>query len=161
MERIIITKTCNIIFYFYSQKNAPAPTGTVKHNIYNDVIIMFFFFTDDESDTAVPVADDTNSKQKHNNCSDSTFESIKHINDYGQEFWYARELQTALEYKQWRRFCGVIDKAKEACKNSGYKISNHFADVGKMVDIGSSAHREIQDYELSRYACYLIVMNGN
>lgn len=122
---------------------------------------MFFFFTDDEADTAVPVDAVANSKQEHNNYSDSTFESIKHINDYGQEFWYARELQTALEYKQWRRFCGVIDKAKEACKNSGYKISDHFADIGKMVDIGSSAHREIQDYELSRYACYLIVMNGD
>ena len=122
---------------------------------------MFFFFTDDEADTTVPLETETNSKQKQQNYSDSTFESIKHINDYGQEFWYARELQIALEYKQWRRFCGVIDKAKEACKNSGYTISDHFADIGKMVDIGSSAHREIQDFELSRYACYLIVMNGD
>lgn len=123
--------------------------------------MMFFFFTDDEADTTVPLETETNSKQKQQNYSDSTFESIKHINDYGQEFWYARELQIALEYKQWRRFCGVIDKAKEACKNSGYTISDHFADIGKMVDIGSSAHREIQDFELSRYACYLIVMNGD
>lgn len=122
---------------------------------------MFFFFTDDEADTTVPLETETNSKQKQQNYSDSTFESIKHINDYGQEFWYARELQIALEYKQWRRFCGVIDKAKEACKNSGYTIFDHFADIGKMVDIGSSAHREIQDFELSRYACYLIVMNGD
>lgn len=122
---------------------------------------MFFFFTDDEADTTVPLETETISKQKQQNYSDSTFESIKHINDYGQEFWYARELQIALEYKQWRRFCGVIDKAKEACKNSGYTISDHFADIGKMVDIGSSAHREIQDFELSRYACYLIVMNGD
>lgn len=122
---------------------------------------MFFFFTDDEADTTVPLETETNSKQKQQNYSDSTFESIKHINDYGQDFWYARELQIALEYKQWRRFCGVIDKAKEACKNSGYTISDHFADIGKMVDIGSSAHREIQDFELSRYACYLIVMNGD
>lgn len=123
--------------------------------------MMFFFFTDDEADTTVPLETETNSKQKQQNYSDSTFESIKHINDYGQEFWYARELQIALEYKQWRRFCGVIDKAKEACKNSGYTIFDHFADIGKMVDIGSSAHREIQDFELSRYACYLIVMNGD
>lgn len=123
--------------------------------------MMFFFFTDDEADTTVPLETETNSKQKQQNYSDSTFESIKHINDYGQDFWYARELQIALEYKQWRRFCGVIDKAKEACKNSGYTISDHFADIGKMVDIGSSAHREIQDFELSRYACYLIVMNGD
>lgn len=60
---------------------------------------MFFFFTDDDADTAVPTDAETNSKQEHNNYSNSTFESIKHINDYGQEFWYARELQTALGYK--------------------------------------------------------------
>lgn len=148
----------NVIFKI---KTAPSPKGTVRHNILKDVIMMFFFFTDDEADTTVPLETETNSKQKQQNYSDSTFESIKHINDYGQEFWYARELQIALEYKQWRRFCGVIDKAKEACKNSGYTISDHFADIGKMVDIGSSAHREIQDFELSRYACYLIVMNGD
>ena len=148
----------NVIFKI---KTVPSPKGTVRHNILKDVIMMFFFFTDDEADTTVPLETETNSKQKQQNYSDSTFESIKHINDYGQEFWYARELQIALEYKQWRRFCGVIDKAKEACKNSGYTISDHFADIGKMVDIGSSAHREIQDFELSRYACYLIVMNGD
>ena len=62
--------------------------------------MMFFFFTDDEADTTVPLETETNSKQKQQNYSDSTFESIKHINDYGQEFWYARELQIALEYKQ-------------------------------------------------------------
>lgn len=92
---------------------------------------------------------------------ESLFESIRHTNEYGQEFWYARELQVALEYKQWRRFCNVIDKAKTACEGSRNNVSDHFADVGKMVDIGSGAEREIDDIELSRYACYLIVQNGD
>ncbi len=67
----------------------------------------------------------------------------------------------SLEYKQWRRFCNVIDKAKEACIGSGNIISDHFADAGKMVNIGSGAERELEDMELSRYACYLIVQNGD
>jgi DNA-damage-inducible protein D len=95
------------------------------------------------------------------NYTESLFESIRHVNKYGEEFWYARELQIALEYKQWRRFCNVIDKAKISCKTSENNISDHFADVGKMVDIGSGAEREIDDIELSRYACYLIVQNGD
>ena len=78
-----------------------------------------------------------------------------------QEYWYARELQIALEYKQWRRFCNVIDKAKEACENSNNIVSDHFANVGKMVNIGSDAEREIDDMEFSRYACYLIVQNAD
>ena len=92
---------------------------------------------------------------------ESIFESIKHVNEYGVEFWYARELQTALEYKQWRRFENIINKAKDACQNSGNDVSDHFANVGKMVDIGSGATRTLEDYELSRYACYLIVQNGD
>lgn len=88
------------------------------------------------------------------------FEKIKHSED-GAEFWYARELQTALEYTQWRRFSEVIDRAKLACINSGIEVSDHFADVGKMVDIGSGAERKINDVKLSRYACYLIVQNGD
>lgn len=95
------------------------------------------------------------------NYSEQTFESIKHINEYGQEFWYARELQIVLEYSQWRRFEETIERAKTACEASGNAVSDHFADVGKMVEIGSNAVREIQDIELSRYACYLIVMNGD
>ena len=83
------------------------------------------------------------------------------MNEYGVEFWYARELQTALEYKQWRRFENIINKAKDACQNSGNDVSDHFANVGKMVDIGSGATRTLEDYELSRYACYLIVQNGD
>jgi len=93
--------------------------------------------------------------------SEQTFESIKHINENGQEFWYARELQNVLGYIQWRRFSDALERAKLACKNSGYSIEDHFADVGKMVDIGSGAEREVEEVVLSRYACYLIVMNGD
>lgn len=92
---------------------------------------------------------------------ESAFESIKHINEYGQEYWLARELQKVLEYEQWRRFDDVISKAKTACNEAGMVISDHFADVGKMVGIGSGAQREVDDYALSRYACYLIAMNGD
>jgi DNA-damage-inducible protein D len=66
------------------------------------------------------------------------FDDIRRINEYDQEYWYARELQKVLEYRQWRRFSEVIDRAKAACKNSGTDF-NHFADVGKMVEIGSAA----------------------
>jgi hypothetical protein len=88
------------------------------------------------------------------------FESIKHINEYGQEFWYARELQRILEYSEWRNFNVIIDKAKEACKASGLPINDYFVDVNKIVHLGV-ADRKIQDIVLSRYACYLIVMNGD
>lgn len=95
------------------------------------------------------------------NYSEEIFENLKHINEYGQEFWYARELQPALEYSQWRYLKDAIERAKSACGNSGQIISDHFAHVRKMVDIGSNAKREVDDFALSRYACYLIVMNGD
>ena len=89
------------------------------------------------------------------------FEDIKHIDNNGNEYWFARELQNILEYIQWRRFENVINKAKIACKNSNIKVDDHFADVGKMVDIGSNTKRITKDYRLTRYACYLIAQNGD
>lgn len=95
------------------------------------------------------------------NYSEQTFESIKHVNEYGQEFWYARDLQVALKYGKWENFQNVLSKAKSACEQAGNNISDHFADVRKMIDLAKGAQREIEDYMLSRYACYLIVMNGD
>lgn len=90
-----------------------------------------------------------------------TFENIKHINEDGQEYWLARELQHVLEYAQWRNFAEAIERAKLACKNSGFDIEDHFADVSKTIDMPKGAHKDIPDCMLSRYACYLIVMNGD
>lgn len=90
------------------------------------------------------------------------FDDIAHFDEEcGIEFWYARELQEAFEYSQWRRFSEVIEKAKVSCKTSGNIVQNHFADVGKMVDLGSGASREIADVKLTRFACYLIAQNGD
>lgn len=91
---------------------------------------------------------------------ESLFESIKHINEYGMEYWTARELMPVLEYKQWRQFSDAIDRAKKACETSGNRVSDYFADVRKIVKTGV-ATKEIEDYHLSRYACYLIAMNGD
>lgn len=100
---------------------------------------MFFFFEDQEN----------------------IFENIKHINEYDQEFWLARELQPVLEYTEWRNFIKVVEKAKIACKNSKISIEDHFVDVNKMVEVGSGAERVIEDVQLSRYACYLLMQNGD
>lgn len=100
---------------------------------------MFFFFYKDES----------------------IFENIKHALEDGTEYWNARELQHVLEYTDWRNFLKVIDKAKTACENSGIFVEDHFVDVNKMVEIGSGAERVIEDIQLSRYACYLIMQNGD
>ena len=89
-----------------------------------------------------------------------TFENIKHIDENGVEFWYARELQTILEYMEWRNFNQVIDKAKIACENSGKRVVANFVDVNKTVQLNFGT-REIADIKLSRYACYLIVQNGD
>jgi len=91
----------------------------------------------------------------------SKFEDIKHTNEIGQEYWSARELFEVLEYIKWDKFILVIEKAKQACKNSGQDPEDHFPRVGKMVVIGSGAQRDIGDIHLSRYACYLIVQNAN
>ena len=89
------------------------------------------------------------------------FEQIKKIREDGTEYWNARELSEVLQYKKWENFAKVIDRAKLACNNSGFEIQDHFPEVRKMVEIGSNTARELLDYELSRYACYLIVQNGD
>lgn len=89
------------------------------------------------------------------------FEEIKKIREDGTEYWNARELSEVLQYKKWENFAKVIDRAKLACDNSGLNIQDHFPEVRKMVEIGSNTVRELLDYELSRYACYLIVQNGD
>lgn len=91
----------------------------------------------------------------------SLFESIKQINSYGIEYWDARELMTILDYKQWRRFEEIINKAKISCEASHNVVLDHFANVGKMVTIGSNSQRELKNYHLTRYACYLIAQNGD
>ncbi len=88
------------------------------------------------------------------------FEAIKHIADDGSEFWYARELAILLEYVQWRNFAKVLDRAKLACKNSGYRAIDHFAEVSKIVEAGATS-KPLIDFKLTRYACYLIVQNGD
>jgi DNA-damage-inducible protein D len=88
-------------------------------------------------------------------------ESLRNLSDEGAEFWSARELQTVLDYSEWRKFEQVIGKAITACKTSGYEAEDHFVQLDKMVKIGSGAARKIKDYQLSRYACYLIVQNAD
>ena len=95
------------------------------------------------------------------NINETVFESIKHFDENENEYWYARELQKALEYNKWENFEKVIEKAKLSCLNSNYGLQDHFPDVRKMVDIGSNTLRNIVDYKLSRYACYLIAQNGD
>lgn len=89
------------------------------------------------------------------------FEQIKQINEYGAEFWSARDLQIVLEYSSWQKFINVINKAMQACSNSKVAIKNHFNQTVKMVSIGYDTPRQIEDYHLSRYACYLIIQNAD
>lgn len=109
---------------------------------------MFFFFPEESPSNA-------------DNTYQSPFESIKQIDDDGNEYWYARDLQEILEYSEWRNFSKIIEKAKTACEASGNAVSSEFVDVNKLVDVGANLQRSIQDIVLSRYACYLIAMNGN
>lgn len=109
---------------------------------------MYFFF------------DDETQNEEMVEYSEQTFESIKHYTKDGQEFWYARDLQRILEYTEWRNFTGVIEKAKIACQNSGIDPDDDFVDVNKIVEAGAT-HKDIGDIMLSRYACYLIVQNGD
>ncbi len=90
-----------------------------------------------------------------------TFEELREIDESGQEYWTGRRLSKVLEYSEYRHFLPVIEKAKEACRNSGYEIQDHFEEFLGMVDIGSGAKREVPDVKLSRYACYLIVQNAD
>lgn len=89
------------------------------------------------------------------------FESIKHIDEDGNEYWMARELSSVLQYSEWRNFSKVIDRAKLACQNSGFQIDDQFVEANKLVEHGSGAKRSIKDYHLTRYACYLVVQNGD
>ena len=91
----------------------------------------------------------------------SVFESVKNVSGNGVEYWLARDFQTILQYSSWDKFLNVVEKAKEACRNSGHNPSNHFSHVVKMVSIGSGAQRETEDIKLSRYACYLIIQNAD
>lgn len=91
----------------------------------------------------------------------ATFDSIRQQDEAGQEYWLARTLAKVLDYSEYRHFLPVLERAKEACSNSGQSVENHFEDVLAMVEIGSGAKRELPDVRLSRYACYLVVQNGD
>ena len=91
----------------------------------------------------------------------SAFERIRHTTEDGIAYWSARELATILDYPRWQKFRPVIERAMEACENSGYAASDHFTLSGKMVTLGSGAQRETEDFHLSRYACYLVVQNAD
>ena len=90
-----------------------------------------------------------------------SFEDIKHIDENGVEFWYARELMPILQYSNWQNFEKIIDKAKISCENSGISVFEHFIDVNKTIKMPKGAEKTILDYELTRYACYLIAQNGD
>lgn len=91
----------------------------------------------------------------------ATFDGIRHLDEEGNEYWLARQLAKVLEYSEYRHFLPVIKRARDACRNSGQVIADHFEDVLGMVEIGSGAKRQLEDVKLSRYACYLIVQNGD
>ncbi|MCI9233837.1 MAG: DNA damage-inducible protein D [Bacilli bacterium] len=92
---------------------------------------------------------------------ETTFDDIRHIDEYGNEYWFARELQKALEYVEWRKFARVIEKAKTACDNSNYDVFECFVKADKTSKMPNGGVKKIIDYKLNRYACYLIVQNGD
>lgn len=111
---------------------------------------MFFYFFDNDGP-----------EERVTEYSEATFEDIKHVDEDGNEFWYARELQKVLEYKDFRNFELVIYKAMDSCRNSAKNVPDHFVESTEMVALGSNARRGFPSYKLSRYACYLIVQNGD
>ena len=90
-----------------------------------------------------------------------SFEDLKQVNDHNAEYWSARDLQPLLGYSQWRRFEDAVKRAQMSCEQSGNDPAYHFAGAGKMVELGSGSAREVEDYHLSRFACYLIAQNGD
>ena len=94
-------------------------------------------------------------------AANNTFERIKRVNSAGAEFWSARELARVLEYREFRNLSAAIAKAREACTQSGHSVSDHFVLFNEMVGIGSGAQRELEDWALSRYACYLVIQNAD
>ncbi len=101
------------------------------------------------------------SRKKIGDAQQASFDGIRRNDEAGNEYWLARELAPLLDYAQWRNFLLVVDKARTACQQAGNPVTDHFADISKMVDIGSGAQRPVDDVRLSRYACYLIVQNGD
>ena len=95
------------------------------------------------------------------NPQDSIFEQIKHVDENGAEYWSARDMAKVLEYSEYRHFKQVVEKAKEACANSQYKVEDHFEDILEMIEIGKGGKRPLESVKLSRYACYLIVQNAD
>lgn len=95
------------------------------------------------------------------NISRTIFEQIKQLDEDGNEWWSARELGKVLDYSEYRHFKPVVEKAKEACTNSGRSITDHFEDILEMIETGKGAKREFENVKLSRYACYLIVQNAD
>ena len=102
-----------------------------------------------------------NKLKKNEKYSNKNFEDIKHITDNGIEYWYARELQLVLDYKEWRKFENVIKKAIDACENSGISAFEHFVGADKTIQMPKGATKNIKEYKLTRYACYLIAQNGD
>lgn len=100
-------------------------------------------------------------KELSNNTTQTVFEQLKRVDEYGNEYWSARDLSKVLEYSEYRHFLPVIARAKEACSNSGQLVEDHFEDILEMVPIGSGAKRKSESVKLSRYASYLIVQNAD